>query len=44
MKEKVKPEYVRENIKREIKNFVNKILEREDFEEIWQEKIEEKII
>jgi hypothetical protein len=34
MKEKVKPEYVRENIKREIKKFVNKILEREDFEEI----------
>jgi Na+/phosphate symporter len=53
MKEKIQPEYVRENIKREIKNFVNKILEREDFEEIWQEiiefcddlkKIEEKII
>jgi hypothetical protein len=40
MKEKIKQEYVRENIKREIKNFVNKILEREDFEEIWQEIIE----
>jgi flagellar basal body-associated protein FliL len=36
MKEKVKPELNRENVKREIKNFVNKILEREGFEEIWQ--------
>jgi hypothetical protein len=24
-------------LKRKLKNFVNKILEKEDFEEIWQE-------
>jgi len=40
MKEKVKPEFHRENIKKEIKNFVNKILKKGDFEEIWQEIIE----
>jgi len=39
MKENIRP-HPNEEIKNNIKNFINKIIERNDFEQIWKETID----